>query len=387
LAALAAAIALLSLSHTLANVVAKVDPARAHLLAPWDGQITAAHVRQRFTLSPESAHNSQTARLARLALRQDATTVDALSVLGLQAQLRSDTEQARGLFAYSHILSRRELRSQIWAIEEAVARGDIAGALRQYDVALRTSRNARDLLFPVLAGAVAEPMVRSVMVRTLTEGAEWVPHFIHYLAESAFAPDATVLFFREGERVGLPIQNPQKAILVNTLVAKGLFDEAWSFYVTFRTGADRRQSRDFSSAVEIPTPFDWRVIDSPGMFGSLQESEMGTMINFSAVSGASGPAAQQFQMLPPGIYRIEGTSAGVEQPDRSLPYWLLACRDGRELGRVTVPNSMGTVQAFAGRFTVPATCPVQSLSLIIRPSDELGGVEGTVDQLRLAPAR
>src|SRR5690606_28285593 len=131
-------------SATLANVLVRAEPAYAHRLSPIDGKITAAVAEQSFTLTPDASSASEAARLARLALRQDATAVSALSVLGLQAQLRRDASQARDLFSYAHQLSRRELRTQIWGIEEAVGRGDIAGALEQYDRALRTSHRARN---------------------------------------------------------------------------------------------------------------------------------------------------------------------------------------------------------------------------------------------------
>lgn len=87
----------------------------------------------------ETARRREADRLARLALRQDPTAVAALATLGLNAQIRGDTNSARRYFAYSDKLSRRSLTTRLWAIEDAVARDDIPAALRNYDVALRTS--------------------------------------------------------------------------------------------------------------------------------------------------------------------------------------------------------------------------------------------------------
>lgn len=384
----AALLGLTSVSSTLANVVAKVDPARAHDLAPSNGHITAAAAEQAFTLAPDAASESEAAKRAELALRQDATAVGALSVLGLQAQLRSEVERARELFGYSHRLSRRELRTQIWAIEEAVARGDIAGALEQYDRALRTSNKARQILFPVLARAIAEPAVRAELLEMMAAESTWRDAFVRYVAANAPEPEAVVAFFRRGASVDLPVKDEDRSRLVNALMAKGATDDAWSFYASFRQGTDRSLSRDadFTMDVEIPSVFDWTTFNPDGVSTSIQRGEEGGVVYFNASSGAGGTALRQTQLLTPGDYRLEGRSLGVEQPKYSRPYWVLTCRDGRELGRVLLPNSGDSWETFTGRFNVPAGCSVQTLALVIRASDDIAGVQGRIDNAQLAPA-
>jgi hypothetical protein len=394
LALVAAVIGLTSVADTLANVIAKADPARAHVLSPGDGHITADLAEQQFTLEPTSDPGSRAARLAHLALRQDATAVEALSVLGLQAQMRQDTEAARRLFTYSQQLSRRELRPRIWAIEEAVSRGDIAGALEQYDIALRTSRTAPDLLFPVLASAVAEPRVRAVLIEKLNEESAWGPFFIHHLAATAPDPQASVRFFLEAEQANFRIPNSERATLVNALTSKGLTSEAWSFYASFRPGSDQRRSRDpvFSLETETRATFDWTVLEGAGLSATIRPSEDGGLVDFSAAPSNGGPVLQQMQMLRPGAYRLKGLSSGVEQPERSLPYWSLTCQDGRELGRISLRNSPPASGsggergvAFNGRFNVPTNCLMQTLALVIRPSDQITGVTGQIHRVQLTP--
>jgi len=387
-AALAAAfLAYASVSATLANVVVRIDPVHAHRLSPSDGQITAAAAEQSFALTPDASIDSEVTRLAQLALRQDATAVSALSVLGLQAQLRRDVTGARELFSYSHQLSRRELRTQIWAIEEAVARGDIASALEHYDRALRTSRRARDILFPVLARAIAEPVVRAPLLETLSSDSAWGRAFIRYVAANAPEPQAVVLFFREGARAGLPIEDDDRSRLVNALVAEGATDEAWSLYDSFRREASRERSRDpnFELRTQVPAVFDWTALNPQGLAASIQRGEDGGVVHFSAGSGAGGTVLRQMQLLPPGLYRIEGRSRGIDQPEYSRPYWALTCHDGQELGRVPLPSSGDTPASFTGRFRVPSECPVQTLSLVVRASDAIAGIQGQIDTVQLVP--
>src|SRR3546814_6235165 len=77
------------------------------------------------------------------------------------------------------------------AIELAVAQGDISGALRHYDIALRTKKNAPELLFPVLTSALPDPAIRTELVKTLGGQPKWAAGFIHHAARSEVDPEAS----------------------------------------------------------------------------------------------------------------------------------------------------------------------------------------------------
>lgn len=388
LSVLALGIGCFSISDTLANVVIKLDPARAHSLAPGDGKITAELAEQQFLLRPISTLNSEPARLARLALRQDATAVDAFTVLGLQAQLRDETDRARRLFAQSLAMSRRELQPRLWAIEEAIERGDISDALKNYDIALRTSKSAPDLLFPILASAIANPRIRSMLVEIMGTQPVWGERFVDFVAGSGVDPQAAIRFFREGERVDMTVEDADRSAVVNALVARDLVNEAWNYYSSFRPDAERRRSRDakFARTSDTPAIFDWIVLNAPGISASIQQGESHGLVDFAAAPSTGGSILQQTQLLPPGNYRIEGSSIGIDQPERSRPYWSLTCRNGRELGRVLLSNSAQASTDFKGSFSVPSDCPVQILALVSRPSDEMMGVSGQIERVQLGPA-
>ncbi|MEB3025968.1 hypothetical protein, partial [Parvimonas sp. M13] len=83
--------------------------------------------------------------------------------------------------------------------------------------------------------------------------------------------------------------------------------------------------------------------------------------DFSVPVTVGGVMLQQAQALPTGRYRLSGKSAEIAQDANAAPYWTLVCGDGRELGRVTVPNSAQDAGRFAGEFTVSGNCPVQFL--------------------------
>lgn len=148
-------------------------------------------------------------------------------------------------------------------------------------------------------------------------------------------------------------------------------------------------SRDpnFGATLKLPAAFDWIPIETTGISTSIQSAPEGGVFEFAAAPSVGGLLLQQVQMLPPGAYVLEGHSAEVDQPANTRPYWTLACRDGRELGRIELPNSTVTSGRFAGRFVVPADCPVQTLALNARASSAISGTTGKIDWALLQPAR
>ena len=389
-AAIAAALGVVVVTGSIAASVRGRDPARAHRLASSDGRWTALLASSIAISEATPARRREADNLARTALQQDPTAVQAVSALGINAQVRGDTAGARRLFRYAERLSRRDQATQLWAIEDAVTRGDVAGALRHYDIALRTSRTSSDLLFPVLATAIEDKAVRGALLQTLARQPNWGAAFADYAAANG-SPRATAQLFRGLQRTSLKVPAQSQAAVVGRLLAANDVDGAWSYYAALRQGVDRRASRDptFSAMLAGPTAFDWVPLSEGGIVTELQRDDSDGdgrgSFEFSAPTSVGGPLLQQMQFLPPGAYRLEGRASGIDQAPDSLPYWQLSCIGGRELGRVVVPNAATNGGAFRGDFQVPADCSTQLLVLVARPSDAISGIAGKIDQVRLKP--
>ena len=388
LALTAAALGYVSVAYTLGYSLRTSATERGHRLAPADGRITALMAQRLAKIDARAADRHLANRLARAALLQDPTAVVAASTLGLNAQLAGDTKSARRLFSYAEKLSRREFQTEIWAIEDAVGRGDVPGVLHHYDVALRTSRSAPDVLFPILASAISDSDIRSALLKTLMNGPVWGPSFVNYASANAES-DAAIRLSQSMTRAGLAVTDEPRARVVSAMIGQGRARSAWAYYTTFRANADPRISRDarFNADVKLPTPFDWVAINDDGMSASIQRNGNAGIFDFAAPPSVGGALLRQMQVLPTGEYRLAGHSIGIDQDVAVRPYWLLNCSDGRELGRVNIPNSIQAKGMFEGRFTVPADCPVQSLMLVARPTDNVVGLSGQIDWVRLEPLR
>lgn len=393
LAVAAAWVAVSSLSASLATVLAGADPATAHKLAPSDGRFTAMSVAAAFSLAPEQASDSKQARQALLALRQDATAVEALSVLGIQAQLRADAPAASALFQHSTRLTRRELQPHLWSIEQEVARGDIPAALSNYDAALRSSASAQRNLLPVLINATSEPRVTAALAPVLLTRPVWAERFLQQATRKAPAPLAIAALLDSLAQQGYPVTDMMRANVIRQLAANALHADAWRYYAALRKGVDRRQSRDshFALQDENRTPFDWVLGSAEGLSAgfipasAVSEGTTSGILDFSLPPGRGATVASQEQWLPAGRYRLNGRSFGIDGPASTRPYWALKCRGGQELGRVQITPSPDDETAFSGEFTVPGDCPIQTLSLVARAVDGIEGSSGQIREVQLAP--
>ncbi|WP_156021453.1 tetratricopeptide repeat protein [Sphingomonas melonis] len=385
LAATAMVLGFYSLAFSIAKTV-KLDPELAYRLAPYDGQMTSAYATSLAGADATLEDRARADVLAKHALQQDPTAVAAVATLGINADARGDGAVARRYFAYAQKLSRRDLRTQLFMIEDAVQHGDIPRTLHQYDMTLRVFPNLGEMLYPVLASATADPAIRSELVKTLAAKPLWSNSFIEFAANSDSDIKSVAALFLDLGHAGISIPETAHAGTINALIAGEQRDAAWSYYATIRPGADRRHSRDqrFAANLETPSQFDWTPInDGSGLTTSIQDG----LFEFTAAASIGGPMLRQLQLLPPGTYRLSGHSSGIDQAAGALPYWTLRCQNGLELGRVEVPNSIVANGNFTGTFGVPADCPVQTLLLTARPSDAVSGLSGQIDRVVLAPVR
>lgn len=384
LAVAAAVLGYLAVIVAVAQVAMSSDPAFAHRLAPHDGRISALLATNLAGDGATSEDRRQADALARRALEQDPAAIAAVATLGIDADVRGDKGAARRLFAYARLLSRRDLRTQLWSIENAVERGDVGDALRHYDTTLRVFPELGDVLYPVLASAIDDPTIRSGLVTTLAAKPPWGDSFLTFLPGKAPVPQATVGLFQSARRAGIAVPTAAQSAAVDAMLAVGQIDDVWSYYVTLRPGADRRRSRDpdFSADLAAPSRLDWIAVADGGLSASVQDGAA----DFAAPPGAGGPLFQQVQLLPPGTYMITGHSSGIEQPAAARPYWRVTCPDGREAGRVALPNSSVDSGRFSGTIRISPGCSMQTLTFVAGASNAVGGLAGQIDRVQLSPA-
>jgi len=319
--------------------------------------------------TPASLGDAQ--RLASRALERDPTNVVAARTLGLVYAQRGDHAASDRLLHYAEALSRRDLATQLWFIEDRVQRNDINGALTHYDRALRTSPRARDVLLPILVQAAADPAISPPLTRLIAQRPPWWPKFLDKLLTESDSPDALV---RTGLAVRLNPADPDERVdlagILNRLVRLGAFDQADALYRRFGppppSAGEFVRNGGFESDGGFG-PFAWALTDEPDLAGVRRSGDGSSGIGLALISsnGQTGVLARQMLMMPPGSYRLTlrvGSTAAGDESARPKLRIMCASGAGHVIADFRLPAAPSRGQPVASEFNVPtATCPAQWL--------------------------
>jgi len=379
-----------------AAILRSGQPDLALRFAPWDARaLGRAAERELASGTPDRAAFARAAVLARRALRWDPTIVPAWRMLGLNEAAKGRGTLATRLFAVSEKLSRRDLPTQLWLIEEAVGRGDVAGALHHYDVALRTNPKAHDRLMPILVTAAGDPNTAPALGRLLATRPFWSGNFYYRLATAPAetAPDpANVARVIALARRGGPPTNPEMlGQLIGTMIDRGAYRPALSLHAALSgrkpVSIKALFNGDFE-ALNAHPPMDWAVAGDVGL-GAEVRSDVGGRGN-SLVAYASGDqngvAARQITVLPPGNYALQYVAGRTERSAPSRLQWQLVCAVTTASGALLLDQPIDLApgkRPYSAAFRVPSECPAQWLSLEVGSTDPEGS-EAWVDDAVIA---
>ena len=367
----------------MANWLSPSDPMTAAQVAPHDARLALA-AAQAALENGTRADAPQVRRLLDAALARDVTQPGALELKAVQAEMAGDKAHEARLFDLSNALSRRSLPTRLWLIQRSVDQGDVAGALADFDIALRTSSAAPKVLFPVLARASGEPALAAPIARLLDRPDDWRLMFLNYAVTQAHAgPGMSGVVLRMRDRRAIT-DNQVDQTLVAELVAEQQFALARRVREAFRPLSPvLAQDGDFSDPA-LAFPFGWRLVQS-GDVGALRV-RIGDRSGLSLQSSpdGAGPVATQLLTLAPGTYRLSTqTAQGIADP-AALPFWTMTCAEtgGAQIALLDQPAQ--AAQTAAAEVAVPADCPAQWLSLNLRPSD--GSQSGQVARVWVSRA-
>jgi tetratricopeptide (TPR) repeat protein len=377
----------LTLSITVAQVLGERRPAIALSWNGSDAGAQSAHAAELLVAGIRSSQLGQARLLAQSALRREPGNVVALRTLGLIAAASRDEVDAVELFNRAERLSRRDLPTQLWLIEREVARNDVAGALRHYDRALRTSRTAGERLVPILVQASADPAIGRALGNLMTARQDWWRHAAGQVIYGTPNPAALPAFVlalrlnREDE-----FERSIVAAALRRLTDTGNLRAASRLH-TALTGLDGQlRNGDFSPGAGVP-PFEWALTDEEGLAGLIRPREGGGDALFLIASnGRGGTVARRLLSLPAGRYRLEATAGDVEGDTISRPLLSLQCADGERsrIAALRFEGSPAQGKRAAVSFQVPSHgCSAQWMALDISAPIDPSPLTPWVDDIRV----
>lgn len=325
--------------------------------------------------------------LAKSAVRQD--SVQPLAYLALALAHPHSDADANRLIDFSSQLSRRYLAVQLWKIERSVNAGDAAGALLNYDIALRTVPTATNILFPVLVAATANAALIEPLAKRLALHPQWAEPFLEQAIKQSPAPVNVALLMKRAADLGAPASEGLETILITRLVAVQQYGLATS---VFRR---RFGSNDFSlirnggfGEKSHQTTLEWILVDEESNWARIGSDEHGrARLDFGGISGRGGVVASQLLVLPPHRYRVSLTTGDRDGGASAHPTLQISCTN--TAGAVLL-NAQVQVRTGVNRQTwaieVPSSgCPAQTLQIGVEP-DSASETSGWIDDVTIVPA-
>ena len=324
-------LAWLSFIHAVANITWDRDPDVALRYVPDHPLALSRKADEMFAEKQDPATLAKVEAMAKESLRGGALNPVAIRLLGYVADVRGDTKKARELMLLSHKVSRRDFGTQLWLIEDAVARNDKKQALYHYDIAMRTTPSSFPILFPTLTGALNDPEVRLHLAPIVRQAPVWLPAFLSESIGSIENPAniADVLVKAGSLPDDESYRNLSNALLAQ-LAGKNKFPAFRQYYLTLKgSRVETFKAAAFTKdTVSLPFPVaGWQVADSPaigGTFSAPNEKGRSTLAAFAS-SGERGELLRKYMFLAPDNYRFASRFSALDGASDSEVRWELQC--------------------------------------------------------------
>ena len=378
-AALTAGLAGFLLSQSL--ILTRADPEGALARWPWNTAARAEQATALLTAGQDRATAARVRTLSVAALREQPLSVPALRALGVAQAITGDDGTAGRTLAFAETLSRRDLPTELWLIEDRVAQGDVAGALIHYDRALRTADTAPDLLFPVLVAASADPAVAGQLARLVAARPLWWRDYLMRLiqANPSSAGTATIV-----AAVRLDPGDGDERTLLSAAMTRLADAGRTDLAARLAPVAGTLRNGGFDAQGGL-VPFDWRLAEEGDLDAEIdaRPDGRGNALFLDARSGRGGHVARQLLTLAPGRYRLTGTVGDVAAGE--VPTVYLACAgEAPVIGRFRTRAAPAGGASFAIEFAVPAGCRGQWFSIEAVAPLDAGDRRPWIDDLRIA---
>ena len=325
-------------------------------------------------IRPDSspADFAQAQALSLAALRRSPGDVVALRTLGLVADEQGKVRFAGQIFSTVERLSRRDLATQLWMIEDRVRQGDVRGALRHYDIAMRTSLDARKLLAPVIAQASNDGAIAQAVAGRMAKRPDWWPAVFDAMIASA--PAAAVLNVADQMRLrpADPIEGWRLSAALRKIADAGDAGAALRLYSKIAPQAARAPLRapGFDDDAGL-APFAWALTDQYGA-AAVRERREGAQgvasLSLIARPGGGGLLARQLMALAPGRYAMSLRAGALSATPTAAPIITVRCAGSAPIALLLDDPIRTSPSRFA--FSVPAAgCAGQWFDISRQPGD------------------
>lgn len=374
---LAALLCFAILSDAMANIMSRRAPSLALSWRP-------SHVRAlefQATLDTDQAP-ADADILARRALARDLSWAGPVRILGLSSIRQNDQKTAAMLFGTAEKLSRRDLLTQLYFIEAAVDRNNVAGALKHFDIVMRTSLPGRDILNPILCEAMQDNGLITPIAQLLQTTPEWTGAFIGFCVDRNSSRPAlarALTLAPMARRVTSPVALAKTVQLVAEAGDVGIAHRL--FQVLLKDAGRHENGIVVDPAFQVTRPlppFDWNYVVNGELGANINDAGLELHAN-----GTSGVVASQLLLGPPGSYTLNVQARAISGGRVTIA--MDCAKDKRQLTEVRL-QPIDSVQKLSATVTIAPGCATQWLR-ITAEADGGKALNAQINWVELHPSK
>lgn len=329
--------------------------------------------------------------LARRSLYTNPINARAVRLVGIAYGLRENPDTAARLYSLASQISRRDLGDQLLLIEGRVDKDDGVGALKHYDIVLRTSTSGQETLFPILFSAMADPAIRLETSKLVATNPPWLKSFLSYTLtqDTGLANVADVAAAGGGLPADASFAPYENALLTRLIDTKQF--AALERYSRSAKAKDADQLTSIAFRRSAPTnrfqPLAWQLSQENSVSASMEtrQENGASWLNVFAAADNRGYAARKLLLVSSGPHEFSVDQTIVETGRDAEVRWEIACAE--------VPTVLWTSESqnAAGRgsirqsINVPDACKVLWINLIAAGGASERGIELAVQSITLKP--
>lgn len=360
-------------ANSVANITRRKSPDIALMVSGAEPMALTLKADREFqvTQTPKALVNVE--EQAKRALRRQAHNATAIRLLGYVADSRGDRQAARRLIDMAARFSRREFGAQLWLIEDASQKEQLARALTHYDIALRTTTDSRGILFSTLIDALARQDVREAFTPYVAKAPTWMLDFISQAIAQIENPSNLALVMMAAKNsVRIPEYRDFPNLLLSQLESRGKYADYRRYYLSLPevemsllTSLDMKRS----SVTNRYPSVGWQLFDgvSVGSNFVIEGSRPGLRLQAYASPNGSGLVARKLLFLAPGSYTLAVQYTSASAGSGADLTWQIQCLS--ESGQVdtTITNRAVIEGKFSTSdgFMINSGCAVQYINLIV----------------------
>lgn len=346
------------------------------------GQKYAATAALSYVTNVEEPPFGEIERLSREGLRRKTLNPTALALLGLAQEAHGADAGATRLFKVAQRVSRRDVLTHFALVNRFAAKGNLAGALDHYDLALRTNNSAVELMVPILGNAIRDLRIQKGFADLVRQRPPWLLLVLDNMSSTTPFPDelAKSLVLAGGLPPSAPYPEIEQRLLARVLAKDGPAAARAYFLSLAKARVSDLSTLGFDARTTDPkfAPLTWTESEDPNASGAFVRQGATFALEGSAAPNVSGVLASRTMFLPAGNYRVAARSKVEGDRGAALTMTVRCLVDGRDVaiweGDFAKPLPL---------LTIASACAAQNVILSLAAGEGPTGAEAELTGLRL----